>query len=72
MKFGWLPHADARFCGTEATPDPHDDEVVVFKEFFETRLRWPPHPLVIGSLRRFNLCFHQLTPSCFVKLSIYI
>lgn len=53
-------------------PILHDDEVVVFKEFFEAGLRWPLHPLVIRSLQRFNLRFHQLAPSSFVKLSIYV
>lgn len=35
-------------------------------------MRWPPHPLVVGALKRFNLRFHQLNPSSFVKLSIYV
>lgn len=72
LKSGWIPRADVRYCEGESVPDPRDDEVVVFKEFFEAGLHRPPHPLVVGSLRRFNLRFHQLTPSSFVKLSIYV
>lgn len=67
-----MPRTDARFCAGEVRPNPRSDEVVVFKEFFEAGLGWPPHPLVIGALKKFNLRFHQLTPSSFVKLSIYV
>jgi hypothetical protein len=30
-----------RFAGEEVTPEPKDDEVVVFKSFFKARLRFP-------------------------------
>jgi hypothetical protein len=40
--------------------------------FFYTGLRFLPHPLVVGALKRFNLKFHQLNPSSFVKMSIYV
>jgi hypothetical protein len=56
----------------EVVLDPHDDEVVVYKEFFLVGLRFPSHPLVVGVLKRFNLKFHRLNPSSFVKLSIYV
>lgn len=44
----------------------------MFKKFFIAGLRFLVHPLVIGVLKRFNLKFHQLNPSSFVKLSIYV
>lgn len=68
----WFSRASARHCEGEVKPEPRDDEVVLFKEFFEAGLRWPPHPLVIGALKKFNLGFHQLNPSSFVKISIYV
>ena len=68
---GWFVRDAARPLEGETVPDSHDDEVVVYK-FFDARLRFPPHPLVIGVMKRFNLKFHQLNPSSFVKLSIYI
>jgi hypothetical protein len=71
-KAGWFPRDLARPSEGEAVPDPHDDEVVVYKEFFLAGLRFPVHPLVVGVLKRFNLKFHQLNPSSFVKLSIYV
>ena len=69
---GWFVRDATRPSEGETIPNPHDDEVVVYKEFFDARLRFPPHPLVIGVMKRFNLKFHQLNPSSFVKWSIYI
>ena len=71
-KATWFARDSVRPSGGETIPDPKDDEVVVFKEYFEAGLRFPPHPLVIGVLKRFNLKFHQLNPSSFMKLSIYV
>lgn len=68
----WFSKVSARRCDGEVKLDPRDDEVVVFKEFFEAGLQWPPHPLVVGALKKFNLRFHQLNPSSFVKLSVCI
>ena len=70
---GWFVRDATRPSEGETVPNPHDDEVVVYKEeFFDAGLRFPPHPLVIGVMKRFNLKFHQLNPSSFMKLSIYI
>lgn len=70
-KLKWFLRSAARHCEGEIKSEPHEDEVIVFKEFFEEGLRFPPHPLVIGALKRFNLRFHQLNPSSFVKMSVY-
>ena len=71
-KATWFARDSARPSRGETVPNPEDAEVVIFKEFFEAGLRFPPHPLVIGVLKRFNLKFHQLNPSSFVKLSINV
>ena len=72
VKMGWFPRDLARLSEGEVVPDPRDNKVVVYKEFFIAGLRFLPHPLVVGVLKRFNLKFHQLNPSSFVKLSMYI
>ena len=61
-KAGWFARDLARPSEGEVVPDPHDDEVIVYKEFFLAGLRFPSHPLVVGVLKRFNLKFHQLKP----------
>ena len=71
-KAGWFGRDLVRPSEGEVVPDPHDDKVVVYKEFFLVGLSFPSHPLVVGVLKRFNLKFHQLNPSSFVKLSIYV
>ena len=71
-KAGWFAQDLVMSSEGEIVPDPHDDEVVVYKEFFLAGLRFSSHPLVVGVLKRFNLKFHQLNPSSFVKLNIYV
>ena len=71
-KAAWFARDSARPSEGETVPDPCDDKVFVYKEFFEAELRFPPHPLVIGVLKRFNLKFHLLNHSSFVKQSIYV
>ena len=72
MKLSWFSWDLARLPEGEVVPDPRDDEVVVYQEFFMAGLRFLPHPLVVGVLKRFNLRFHHLNPSSFMKLSVYI
>ena len=57
-KATWFARDSTRPSRGETVPDPKNDKVVIFKEFFEARLRFPPHLLVIGVLKRFNLKFH--------------
>ena len=71
-KLGWFSRDLARPSEGEVVPDPREDEVVVFMKFFLVGLRFPLHALVVGVLKRFNLKFHQLNPSSFVKLCIYV
>jgi len=58
VKAGWFARDLARSFEGEVVPDLHDDEVVVYKEFFLASLRFPSHPLVVGVLKRFNIKFH--------------
>jgi len=57
-KAGWFTRDFARPSEGEVVPDPHDDEVVVYKEFFLVGLRFSSHPLVVGVLKRFKIKFH--------------
>jgi hypothetical protein len=55
----------------ETVPEPADDEVVVFEEFFAAGLRMPPHPALTEILLKYRVQLHQLTPNDFVQLSKY-
>jgi hypothetical protein len=61
-----------RFAGEEVIPEPKDDEVVVFKSFFRTGLRFPLYDMIGEVLKRFEIYLHQLTPNAIVRISIYI
>jgi hypothetical protein len=39
--------------GVKYVPDPRVNEVVVFNDFFTTRLHMPPHPVLVDILRKF-------------------
>lgn len=48
-----------------------EDEVIVFRDFVVTGLRFPMDPVLIDILRQYNIYLQQLTPNSFVRLNIY-
>jgi hypothetical protein len=52
-------------------PEPNSDEVVIFEEFFATRLRMPLHRVVTKILLKFRVQLHQLTLNAIVQMSKY-
>jgi hypothetical protein len=61
-----------RFAGEEVIPKPKVDEVVVFKSFFRTGLRFPLYEMVGEVLKKFEIYLHQLTPNAIIRLGVYI
>ena len=57
--------------GTETTPTPRRDEVVVFIAFFNAGLRLPCVALVKDVLRLYGVELAQLTPNSIVKLGVF-
>ena len=57
VKASWFARDLARPSEGEVVLDPHDDEIIVYKELFLAGLRFPPHHLIVGVLKRFNLKF---------------
>jgi hypothetical protein len=75
MKLGYFGEAEKkliRFAGEEPTPEPKDDEVVVFKSFFRAGLRFPLNEMIGEVLDNYEIYLHQLTPNAIVRLSIYV
>jgi hypothetical protein len=75
MKLGYFGKAEKkliRFAGEETTPEPKNDEVVVFKSFFRARLRFPLHEMIGEVLDNYEIYLHQLTRNAIVRLSIFI
>jgi hypothetical protein len=61
-----------RFTGDEIVPEMKDDEVVVFKSFFQVELRFLFYEMIGEVLKRFEIYLHQLTPNEIIRFSVYI
>jgi hypothetical protein len=75
MKLGYFEEAKKkhiRFAGEETTPEPKNDEVVVFKSFFRVGLRFPLNEMIGEVLDNYDIYLHQLTPNAIVRLSLFI
>jgi hypothetical protein len=75
MKLGYFGEAESkliRFAREETTPEPKNDEVVVFKSFFRAGLRFPLNEMIGVVLKNFEIYLHQLTPNAIVRLNIFI
>ena len=51
---------------------PHDDEVIVFKDFFPAGLRFPLDPAVIDIFARYGVFLHHTTPNFFAHISLFM
>jgi hypothetical protein len=68
----YFPKGYGRAPGAESVLDPHEDEAVVFEDFFATGLRMPPHPILLDILCKFWVQLHQLTPNAIIQISKFI
>jgi hypothetical protein len=46
--------------------------VVVFKDFFVSGLRIPPHPILLDILHKFQVQLHQLMPDAIVQIGKFV
>jgi hypothetical protein len=75
MKLCYFGEAESkliRFAGEENTPEPKNDEVVVFKSFIRAGLRFPLNEMIGVVLKNFEIYLHQLTPNTIVRLNVFI
>jgi len=57
---------------TDVYAKPHDDEVIVFKDFFPAGLRFPLDPAVIDIFTRYDVFLHHMTPNSFTRISLFM
>jgi hypothetical protein len=69
---GFFPSGIGRAPLDEQTPTPKDGEVVVFRDFFICGLRFPCDPVLPAILDAFSVKIHQLSPTSFLKISMFI
>ena len=51
-----------RVGGDSTTPAPEENEVVIYRSFFKTGLRFPLSKFVVEVLKKFQVFLHQITP----------
>ena len=56
----------------EIEAKPNHDEVIVFRDFFIAGLCFPLDPVVVEIFKLFDVYTHQMTPTSFVRLNLYM
>ena len=62
----WAPPPD------QGLVRPEPDEVVVFRDFFTAGFRFPLDSVVVDILRLFTIYLHQMTPTSFIRLNLFM
>jgi hypothetical protein len=62
----WAPPAD------QGSARPEPGKVIVFRDFFTTGLFFPLDPVVMDIFRLFTVYVHQMTPTSFVRLNLFM
>jgi hypothetical protein len=70
--FHFFPKGFAQLPGIEYVPNPKENEVVVFKDFFTVGLRIPPHTVLLDILCKFQVQLHQLMLNAIVPIGKFI
>jgi hypothetical protein len=61
-----------RAGGDNNVPAPEENEVVIFRSFFKSRLRFPLSRFVVEVLKTFQIFLHQLTPEAILRMGVFV
>jgi hypothetical protein len=61
-----------RVGGDSVAPAPEVDEVVVYRSFMKTRLRFPLSKFLVEVLKTFEIFLHQITPEAIIRMGVFI
>jgi hypothetical protein len=61
-----------RAGGDSAAPAPEEDEVVVYRSFMKTGLRFPLSKFLVEVLKTFEIFLHQITIEAIIKMWVFI
>jgi hypothetical protein len=64
----YFPKGYGRPPGAESVQDPRANEVVVFEDLSVAWLRMPPHPVLVGILRKFRVQLLHLMLNAIVQI----
>ena len=57
---------------TETYAKPREDEVIVFKDFFPSGLRFPLDPTVVDIFAWYGVFLHHMTPNSFSRINLFM
>jgi hypothetical protein len=69
---GFFPVDSGHAPLDEEVPTPEADKIVVFRDFFTCKLRFPCDPLLPAILDKFLVKIHYLSLSSFLELSMFL
>jgi hypothetical protein len=58
--------------GERTVPTPKENEVVIFRSFFNAGLRFPLNRFVVEVLKIYQVYLHQLTPEAIIRMGIFV
>jgi hypothetical protein len=61
-----------RVGGDSAAPAPEEDEVVVYRSFMKTGLRFPLSKFLVEVLKTFEICLHQISPEAIIRMGVFV
>jgi hypothetical protein len=56
----------------DTAPAPEVDEVVVYRSFMTTGLRFPLSKFLVEVLKTFEIFLHQITPEAIIRMGIFV
>jgi hypothetical protein len=61
-----------RVGGDSTAPAPEENEVVVYRSFLKTGLRFPLRKFMVEVLRIFQIFLHQITPKVVIRMRMFV
>jgi hypothetical protein len=58
--------------GERIVPTPEENEVVIFRSFFNAGLRFPLSKFVVEVLKIYQVYLHQITPEAIIRMGIFV
>jgi hypothetical protein len=61
-----------RAGGDNNVPVPEENEVVIYRSFFKSGLRFPLSKFVVEVLKTYQIFLHQITPEAIIRMGIFV
>jgi hypothetical protein len=61
-----------RVGGDNTAPPPKENEVVIYRSFFNAGLRFPLSKFIVEVLKIYQIFLHQITPNAIMRMGIFV